>query len=221
MSPQTRVFLWIAVVGVVLDQVTKYLAIKYLTRSFDLVGSEELGFFGGLWRFLSHRHPARGTVVEISRDFWHLKYVENPGAAWGFLSGTGHSFRVPFFLLVSVCAMVFIIAYFRKTTTDQKMLRVALAMVFSGAVGNFLDRVRLGYVIDFVDWHWYDRFTWPTFNIADSFISIGVALLILDMLLHKPSEAAGAKATAKVTKSSPKKSSATDENDTTESEAAR
>jgi len=225
LSGPTKMFIWVTVVGVALDQWTKYLVVKHLTRSFDLVGGEALGFWGGVWRWIVHRHPPRGTVVEISRDFWHLRYVENPGAAWGFLSSAGQWFRVPFFLLVSCAAMAFIIAYFRKTTAGQGLLRVALAMVFSGAVGNFLDRIRLGYVIDFVDWHWYDRFTWPTFNIADAFISVGVGLLILDMLLNKPPATAEAKdgAANKAHKDAKKAAGAQadDTNPATESKAAQ
>jgi len=61
-----------------------------------------------------------------------------------------------------------------------------LALVFGGAVGNFLDRIRLGYVIDFIDWHWLkDGPSWPTFNIADSGITVGVTLMVLDMLFAK------------------------------------
>jgi signal peptidase II len=56
-------------------------------------------------------------------------------------------------------------------------------MVMGGAIGNLLDRTRLGYVIDFIDWHWYQHH-WPTFNIADAFISVGVALLVLDMIIN-------------------------------------
>ena len=59
-------------------------------------------------------------------------------------------------------------------------------MVFGGAIGNFLDRVRLGYVIDFIDWHWYDKATWPTFNVADAGISIGVGLLLLELVISRP-----------------------------------
>ncbi len=181
-SPRSRLFMGIAFVAVVLDQITKYLAIKHLTTA---MASAE-GFGARLDAFLWTIHPARSQTVAVIDSFWHFRYVENPGAAWGFLAGSDASWRLPFFVLVSMCAMVFIIFYFRKTLPDQKFLRIALAMVFGGAIGNFIDRVRLTYVIDFIDWHWYEGPTWPTFNIADAFISVGVALMILDMFLYKP-----------------------------------
>ena len=113
--------------------------------------------FERLWQFATDSHPARGPVVSVVDGFFRLRYVENPGAAWGFLAGVAGWFRTPFFLLVSFAAMFFIVSYFRKSESHQGMLRVALALVFGGAVGNFLDRARLGYVIDFVDWHWFGQ----------------------------------------------------------------
>jgi signal peptidase II len=188
MSQRSVVFSAIAAVVMVLDQITKWAAVAGLTQSFAAEG--DLGFGEKLSRFLWNRHPARDGAVTVLDDFWHFRYVENPGAAWGFLSGSASSLRTPFFLLVSLFAMAFIITYFRRTTPAQKILRVGLALVFGGAIGNFLDRVRLGYVIDFIDWHWYDRATWPTFNVADAAITVGVLILLLEMFLQKPEEGA-------------------------------
>ena len=138
-----------------------------------------------LSKFFVTENLALGQPVPVLGELLQFRYVENPGAAWGFLSGAAGWFRTPFFLLVSVAAMVFIIGYFKKTTPGQWLLRLALALVFGGAVGNFIDRIRLGYVIDFIDWHWYEGPTWPTFNIADSAISVGVAIMLLDMRIAK------------------------------------
>lgn len=163
-----------------LDQLSKYWAVGALTRTFDgAAGWERLS------RFLFFRHPASAEVVVVHPDFWHFRYVENPGAVWGFLSWAPAWFRVPFFLLLALVAMVFLVSYFRKTTPEQSLVRVGLGLVLGGAVGNFLDRVRLGYVIDFISWHYHHHFTWPTFNIADVGISVGVGLLLLDMVLHR------------------------------------
>jgi signal peptidase II len=196
-SPRTRLFLAIAALVVIGDQVTKYQAVAHLTRAFEPPpGVEEpLGFGARLGVFMSQRHPVRTAPVAVHDNFWHFRYVENPGAAWGFLSGAASWFRTPFFLLVSIAAQVFIVFYFLRTTREQRLLRVALALVMGGAIGNFVDRVRFGYVIDFIDWHWYDRATWPTFNIADSAITVGVSLMIFDMLLVKvqESKSSGAK----------------------------
>jgi signal peptidase II len=77
--------------------------------------------------------------------------------------------------------VAFILRYYRKLREDQRYLQVALALVLAGAVGNFIDRVARGYVIDFIEWYWWNRLDlrWPTFNIADSLIVVGVALLVV------------------------------------------
>jgi signal peptidase II len=183
-TPRAKVFAIIAAAVFVVDQWTKFWAVGRLTQAFHSPAGT-LGFAGQVARFWHHKHPTRDGAVTVLDDFWHFRYVENPGAAWGFLARSADWFRTPFFLIVSVVAMYFIVSYFRKSETWQRVLRVALALVFGGAVGNFFDRIRLGYVIDFIDWHWYDRATWPTFNIGDSAISVGVGLLIVDMLLQK------------------------------------
>lgn len=182
-SSRARFAAAIAATILVLDQVTKFLVVKHLTSA---MAAGEPGFFGQLGLFLTTRHPVRDGRTIVSESFWSFVYAENPGAAWSFLRESPEWFRTPFFLLVSVAAMVFIVIYFRRTEPQQWLLRLALALVFGGALGNFFDRVRLGYVIDFIDWHWYGLYTWPTFNVADSAITVGVVIMALDMLFHKP-----------------------------------
>lgn len=197
-SPRTRLFVVIAAVVFVLDQVTKFLAVKHLTTAF---GSEagQVGFGEQLWRFLWERHPVRVEPVVILENFWTFRYAENPGAAWSFLATAPEWFRQPFFLIVALAAMVFIVVYHQRTLPEQSWLRLALSLVFGGAVGNFVDRARLGYVIDFIDWHWYRQYTWPTFNVADSAITVGVVIMIADMLFHKsPQPAAVAETSRRV-----------------------
>lgn len=191
-SPQAKFFATVAAVVVVLDQISKWLAIGGLTEAFASAG-EPLAFGDKLSHFLWDRHPLRASPVAVIDNFWHFRYVENPGAAWGFLSGSASALRTPFFLLVSLFAMGFIIVYFRKTLPNQRWLRLGLALVFGGAVGNFLDRVRLGYVIDFIEWHYYDKYAWPTFNVADAAITVGVGILLLEMFLQKPENTTHAK----------------------------
>ena len=116
----------------------------------------------------------------------NLNYVRNQGAAWGMLSDAKDHFRVPFFFLVTVVALAAISFYFRATPPHHKLARYALALIFSGAIGNFIDRVRLGYVIDWIDVHWR-IFGWeyyfPNFNVADSAITVGVVFLLVDTIL--------------------------------------
>ncbi|MEY4631573.1 MAG: hypothetical protein RIQ81_1693 [Pseudomonadota bacterium] len=117
---------------------------------------------------------------------FNLNYVRNQGAAWGMLANAKEQFRVPFFYIVTLIAMVAIAFYFRATPPHHKLARYALALVFSGAVGNFIDRVRLGYVIDWIDVHWNFigwQYYFPNFNVADAAISVGVALLLVDTIL--------------------------------------
>ncbi len=185
-------FVGVCAFVVVSDQISKYYAVAHLTHAFTAPGGEVVDFGERLQRFLWTAHPVRAEPVAVFDNFWHFRYAENPGAAWSFLAGAPTWFRTPFLLLISVAAMVFIVVYYRKTSDSQRLLRNTLALVFGGAIGNFVDRVRLGYVIDFVDWHWYDKATWPTFNVADAAISVGVALMVLEMLMHKARAARGA-----------------------------
>ncbi len=191
-SSRRKLFIGVVALVVFLDQLSKYWAIANLTRAFDSFGGgSPVGFVERMSRFLWYRHPVHGAAVAVLEHFWHFRYAENPGAAWSFLAAAPDWFRAPFFLFIALVAMVFIVVYYRRTTASQLHLRLALALVFGGALGNFLDRLRLGYVIDFVEWHWYDRMAWPTFNVADAAISIGVALMLLDMFMSKHPERAG------------------------------
>ena len=139
-------------------------------------------------------------------------YVRNQGAAWGALSDLDEHIRVPFFYLVTMLAIIIILHYLQTTPLQQKTARLGFALVLSGAIGNFIDRVRLGYVIDFLDVNWALPLPWkinfssqlftgklsflnfdihsqvwaydfPKFNWADSMITIGVTLLLIDMLI--------------------------------------
>jgi signal peptidase II len=121
-------------------------------------------------------------VKEVIEGYIALRYVENVGGAWGCLSEAPEEFRYPFFVIASLVAMIFIIVVYHRADPKERLLKIALGLVLGGAIGNFADRVRLYYVIDFIDLHIEDKFHWPTFNIADAAISIGVGLMIFDML---------------------------------------
>lgn len=184
------------------DQVTKYLAVEHLTAAFTVAHaqtfSERVAAFVNqkdlLERGLAHMEPVTVT------SWWQNRYTQNRGAAWGVLAGAGEKFRVPFFHLVSIVAVIFIFSYYRKLSNSQRYMQVALALVLGGALGNALDRVIRGYVIDFIDWHWFDpnwlrpSLHWPTFNVADSGITVGLAMLFAEMLfVKKPAPAASTK----------------------------
>ncbi|HUJ26876.1 MAG TPA: signal peptidase II [Myxococcales bacterium] len=182
------------------DQVTKYLAVEHLTAAFTAAHAKTLpqkisAFVGQ--KELLERGLAYPTPVQVT-GWWQNRYTQNRGAAWGVFASAGEKFRVPFFHLVSIVAVIFIFSYYRKLRNDQRYLQISLALVLGGALGNALDRVLRGYVIDFIDWHWFDpnwlrpNLHWPTFNVADSGISVGLVLLFLEMLFVKKPAAAPA-----------------------------
>lgn len=117
-------------------------------------------------------------TVPVIRGFFHLTYVRNKGAAFGILSDS--AIRIPFFITVSIIAMLGILWYIKHIRKDQKLALFSLSLVFSGALGNLIDRIRFGEVIDFLDVFW-QRHHWPAFNVADSAITVGVALLFIEM----------------------------------------
>ncbi len=166
---------------VLADQVTKFLAVDRLTGSFARAGAADLpGKVSAFYR-LRYLEPYATTPYYVYAPFWRMNYVENPGAAWGLFRGLSEGVRNAFFTVVSLGAVGFILYYYRRLRDEQRYLQLALALVLSGAVGNFVDRVARRYVIDFVEWYWWNRpdIRWPTFNLADSLIVVGVALLML------------------------------------------
>lgn len=125
-----------------------------------------------LWAIQFEGQPPQ-VVVD---GFWNFIYVENKGAAWSTFAGFPDAIRIPFFVVLSAVASVFILYFLRQIDAKHTRLLVALSSVFSGAVGNFIDRLIRGSVIDFVDWH-LGQTHWPTFNVADIFITGGIILL--------------------------------------------
>jgi signal peptidase II len=129
---------------------------------------------------LRFRYRSPGPGVKVIENVFHLRYIENPGAAWGLLSDVDEGFRGPFFTAISIAAVIFIGFIYRRIHDELRLLPVALSLVLGGALGNFIDRVRFGRVVDFIDWHYQDKLRWPTFNIADAAITVGVGLLLID-----------------------------------------
>jgi signal peptidase II len=152
---------------IIADQVTKALAVSYLRPLIAELQASE--------RFV--------TVID---GFFRLKYAENTGAAWGLLRGASPTFRIPFFIIVSLLAIGLIVWFFRRIEPHKRLLPLAVSLVLGGAVGNLVDRVRMGKVVDFVDWFITiggEEKHWPTFNVADAAITVGVVLLILEMFI--------------------------------------
>ena len=126
-----------------------------------------------------------GESRTIIPDFFDLTYVRNTGAAFGILAQAAPAFRVPFFVIVPLVALVAIGYVFKKIPETDVKLSAALSLVIGGAVGNLVDRMTLGFVVDFLDFHWGFAYHFPAFNIADSASCIGVGILMLDLLIRE------------------------------------
>ncbi|MBO4351049.1 MAG: signal peptidase II [Proteobacteria bacterium] len=126
-------------------------------------------------------HQVGLTVID---GYYDYQYARNPGAAFSFLANATPKFRSVFFGITGILAMILIAVFiWLSSWKKNKVLILSLACVLGGAIGNVIDRFRLSYVIDFISWHVGDHY-WPTFNIADVFVTGGVAFLILAMLVQ-------------------------------------
>ena len=143
---------------------------------------------------------AKGDAVELRYvaltvidGYYDYQYARNPGAAFSFMADQSPEFRAIFFNITGFLAILLILFFIIRTPwKEEKAFIITLATVLGGAGGNIIDRVRLGYVIDFVSWHaeWGGKqHYWPTFNIADVFVTGGVILLCLLMIFGKKKKA--------------------------------
>jgi len=138
------------------------------------------------------RSLALHEYVPLVDGLLSLSHVHNRGAAFGLLSDWDVPYQSVLLSVLSLCALAAIALYFVRLPPAARLPRAALALVLGGAVGNLIDRARLGYVVDFVHAYWREH-QWPDFNLADSAITVGVALLVLDILRSSETSPAGAK----------------------------
>ncbi|MGO9713469.1 MAG: signal peptidase II [Polyangiaceae bacterium] len=154
-----------------------------------------------LWA--ERRLEAYPPVAPLWQTHLTFTLARNRGGAWGLLQGASENVRRPFFLLVSVAAITFIVTLYRRLQPRQRALKWGLPLVLGGALGNVFDRIRYGWVIDFIDYkaEWVRKMYeivgrafpgrsvptdhWPTFNVADVAICVGVALMAIDMFTSK------------------------------------
>lgn len=151
-------WLWLTIIFLVIDQITKYLVVS----SMELYQS-----------------------IEVF-SFFNIFYVQNPGAAFSFLADQDGWQRWFFTAIATIASIVFIV-WLAKTPKENKLLCIAFAFLLSGAIGNLIDRALFGYVIDFLDFYIGNNH-WPAFNVADSAIFIGAALMICDSFMGNESE---------------------------------
>jgi signal peptidase II len=155
MSPKLRIGLGAFLVSLCLDQVSKHLVDANLHY---------------------------GDKRELIEGFFYLTHVRNPGAAFGLFATAPAEIRLTFFIVISVVAIGIIISFFLKLAPGDRLSALALGCILGGAVGNLVDRIRYGEVVDFLHFRLWQGYSWPDFNLADSFIVVGVGLLLLELL---------------------------------------
>ncbi len=155
MTPKLRIFSVALVVSLLLDQATK------------------------IWIVQSLSYADRLTVIE---NFFYITHVRNPGAAFGMLANSPETFRLTFFISVTLVAIALIISFYRRLAPGDRLSALALGLILGGAIGNLIDRVVYTEVIDFLHFRLWSGYSWPDFNFADSFIVVGVGLLVLELL---------------------------------------
>jgi signal peptidase II len=121
------------------------------------------------------------SSVSVIPGFLDLTHVQNPGAAFGLLSAAEFPFKPVVMIAVALAALVAVAVYAVTLPADQRIARVGLALILGGAIGNLIDRFTAGVVVDFVDVYWREYHFWA-FNVADSAITVGVALMLLDAM---------------------------------------
>lgn len=157
-----------ATIWIALDQWTKVLAVEALSRTAPKLPAEA--------------NQIRTEVVAVTESWFNLRLAGNTGAAFsifGDLSGTA---RALIFGVVTIVALVAIVYMWGQTRL--KLQQAGFILLLGGAIGNAIDRVRLGYVVDFIQWYYKD-FVWPTFNIADVGICVGIGLLFIDAIVNR------------------------------------
>lgn len=143
-------WLWLTIIALVIDQVSK----QWVANSMELLDTIKL------------------------LPIFSITYIHNPGAAFSFLADQG-GWQRWFFTLIALTASIIFAIWLAKTPKKNTVLSIALALMLSGAIGNLIDRVLFGYVIDFIDFHWAG-YTFPIFNLADSAIFLGAVLMVFD-----------------------------------------
>jgi signal peptidase II len=129
-------------------------------------------------------------TVEIVPGLLNLTHVRNTGVAFGFLNASSFAFKPALMTALAFAALIGVAFYATQLSPHQKWARTGLALILGGAAGNLVDRARQGYVVDFVDAYWGSWHFWA-FNVADAAISVGVSMLILDLLRPSPQVSTG------------------------------
>ncbi len=149
-------WLWIAVIFFIIDQITKQIAVDYFV--------------------------VEGGRFEVM-PFFNFTLAYNKGAAFSFLADQG-GWQVFFFATISTVVSIGLLYWLYTLKASNRWLSISLSLIFSGAMGNLYDRVTLGQVVDFIDWY-YGSYNFPAFNVADSVIFLGAAMMLYDSFFHQ------------------------------------
>ncbi|MEO6696845.1 MAG: signal peptidase II [Gammaproteobacteria bacterium] len=148
-------WLWLSLLVIVLDQLSKYV-VSDLLRLYESV-----------------------AVL----PFFNITLLHNTGAAFSFLAGAG-GWQRWLFTIIALVVSVALIVWIKRLPKTEKWQAAALSLILGGALGNVIDRLRFGYVVDFLDFY-YQQWHWPAFNVADSAITVGVVILLLATLIER------------------------------------
>lgn len=138
-------------------------------------------------KFLITTHLPKYYSIRVIDGFFNLTHVRNPGVAFGLFAGLESEYKAWIFVFISTIAIIAILVIYHQTPKEHRMIRTGLILIFSGAIGNVIDRIVYKEVIDFLD-IFYEGHHWPAFNFADSCITIGVGLMILDLFQNHPKQ---------------------------------
>ena len=153
-----------------------------------------LGVVAGLdqaTKVLVAQRMGLGDVVEVVPGLFNIMLVYNKGAAFGMLANFSEGTRQVLLAMTTLVALSAVIYFLVREYKDDRLARLGISFIMGGALGNIIDRVRLGHVIDFLDFY-YRSYHWPAFNVADSFICVGVVILLLRAPKRKDNEASPA-----------------------------
>ena len=141
-------------------------------------------------KWLIHSRLLLNQTILIIYGFFNITYVQNTGVAFGILDAASLPLKSAALATLTIAAIAGVIVYSLRTPVNQRLLQVALSLILAGALGNLYDRIHYGYVIDFIEVY-FRNYRWPSFNIADSAITVGVALLALEIFRKDTHDAPG------------------------------
>lgn len=122
--------------------------------------------------------------IAVIAGFFNIVHIKNPGGAFGLLADLSPHWRTIIFLFISSLAVGLIFYFYSKTPQSHPWLAAGFALIFGGAIGNLIDRLRYSFVIDFLDFY-IAKYHWPAFNLADSAITVGIAIFVIHIVLKK------------------------------------